>query len=140
MLGSVIVVVSVYSWSVCASRMPLASSFHPPQRRTLALERSFDMRARAGKPGHYGADRHALNVGDLAVTQSLQHDQQQHRALLLDKGGQRARNVAAFRFGATGVGIVLEQRHELRPPGERSPAVLVEVGQDGVEPAPDVTA
>jgi len=38
------------------------------------------------------------------------------------------------------VGIVLQERHELRPPRQRSPPVLVEIGQDGVEPAPEVTA
>ena len=81
-----------------------------------------------------------LDVGDLAVAQPFQHHQQQHRALLFHQRRQRARDVAALGLGAAGVGIVVEQRHELRASCQRSPPVLVQIGQDGVEPAPDVAA
>src|ERR1700722_6270884 len=116
------------------------SSFHPPQRRAFALQRSLHVSTGARKARHYGADRHALDIGDLAVAQAFQHHQKQHRALLLHQRRQRAGDVAAFGFGTAGVGIVVEQRGELRPPRQRSPPVLVEVGQDGVEPAPDIAA
>src|SRR3954449_9901763 len=64
---------------------PILPSFHPPERRTLALQRSFDVGPRTRQARHYGADRHALDVGDLAIAHALQHHQQQHRALLLDE-------------------------------------------------------
>lgn len=40
---------------------------------------------------------------------------------------------------AAGVRVAVEQRYELRS-RQRAPPVLVEVGQDRIEPAPDVAA
>src|SRR5882757_7379680 len=123
MLRLVIVVVSVYSRSVYSKSVYSKSkfvveiclcitlattlitstkSFDSPQRGAFAFERGFHMRTRTGKPGHYGADRYALDVGDLAVTQSFQHHQQQHRALFFHQRRQCAGNVAAFGFGPAG--------------------------------------
>jgi len=81
-----------------ATISPAAARWRSPSKR------SFDMGSRARKPGHYyGTDRHSLDVGDLAVAQSFQHHQQQHRALLLHQRRQRPReSVAAFRLGAAG--------------------------------------
>ena len=67
------------------------------------------MGAGAGEAGHHGADRHALNVGDLAVAQSFQHHQEQHRALLFHQRRQCAGDIPALGFGAAGIGIVLKE-------------------------------
>ena len=94
------------------------------------------MRARASAR-HNGSNRHALDLGDLAIAQALQHHQQQRGALFLHQpasarsmsrppaSGPAASGASLSSMGASG-----GRRARLTQP------VTVEVGQDGIEPTP----
>ena len=83
--------------------MIIAFSLHPPQRGALAVERRLDVSAGASESRHDRANRHALDVRDVAIAEAFEHHKQQHRTLFFDQHRQRAGDVAAFRLGAAGV-------------------------------------
>src|ERR1700730_11622935 len=70
-------------------------SFDAAERRALAVEIGFDLRARARQTRHHGSDRHALHFGYLTIGEAFEHDQQQHTTLILDQAVERAGDVAA---------------------------------------------
>src|SRR5215472_6818285 len=91
---------STWAWSSSSVTGTSGSVIVPPrsfdatERRALTVEKSLDLRPGARQPRHHGPDRDALHLGDLAVGQALEDDQQQRRALVLDEARQRPLDVA----------------------------------------------
>ena len=125
---------------VSINHRSLSSSFHAAQRRALAVKKGLYLRTRARQPRHHRADRHALDLGDLAIGEALEHDEQQRRALILGKLVERPSNVAAAGIRSAGHGVVVVDLRQHRPPRQAAQPVAVEVGQDGVKPCPRISA
>jgi hypothetical protein len=91
---------------------PSAMFIYAAQRRTLGIEISLDLRTRTREARHRRAKRHALHHGDLAIGQTLEHNQQQRAPLILPKPGNRPPDVAAaeLRSGEIGNVVVLDRR------------------------------
>jgi hypothetical protein len=111
------------------------------KRRALAVEIGFDLRARTCQTRHHGTDWNALHLGHLAVSQAFEHDQEKRGALFVDQHCERALDVAAAGFRTRHVGrVVILDRRQRRPPRQRTQAVAVEIGENGIKPAAHVAA
>ncbi len=98
------------------------------------------MGAGAGEARHHGADRHALDVGDLAIAQVLPASPAAAPSAGLPPAWPARGRCRGLPPRSRWRRDCCRAAAELRPPGQRPPPVLVEVGQDGVEPAPDVAS
>src|SRR5262249_652352 len=73
--------------------------FDAAKRWPLAVEIRLDLGSGPREAGHHGADRHALDFGDLAIGEAFEHDEQERGALLVDQHRERALDVTAAGFG-----------------------------------------
>ena len=119
----------------------LSLSFHAAQRRALAVQIRSDLHAGAREPRHHRADRHALHLGDLAIGQTLQA-RQAAAPRAAPRRDRRARGQCRGRPipdrpSQQSLSLIGSQH---RTPRQAPQPVAIEIGQDGVEPCPNVAA